>query len=149
MEDYLNTTNKDDYKNLKTSTNLKFASRNFIPIPTFLLQVVSDTIIKTDGDSKEVLLAVIKGIKDFDDEVTKNGTNTKHAKDSCGDMLHWIFLASKNKVKSTPTVGCSVWKYAHVSRTSKEPSKIQLKFKLRNHLTQNQICRLASKDHWR
>ena len=71
VEDYLKTTNEEDYRNLKTSTNLKFASRNFIPIPPFLLQVVNDTIIKADGDSKEVLLAVIKSIKDFDDEIIK------------------------------------------------------------------------------
>ena len=108
VEDYLKITNNNEYRNLKTSTNLKFASRNFIPIPPFLLQVVSNTIIKTDGDSMEVLLAVIKGIKDLNDEVTKNGTNSELAKDSCGDILHWIYLASKNKVNLTPTIGCSV-----------------------------------------
>ena len=108
VDDYLKTTNENDYRNLKASTNDKFASRNFIPIPPFLLQVVSDTLVRTDGDSKEVLLAVIKCINDFDNEVTNNGTGKELAKDSCGDILHWIFLASKNKVKSTPTVGCSV-----------------------------------------
>ena len=108
VEDYLKTTNENEYKSLRVSSNLKFASRNFVPIPPFLLQVVNDTIIKTDGDSKEVLLAVIERIKDFDDEVKTNGSNIELAEDTCGDFLHWIYLASKNKVKSTPTIGCSV-----------------------------------------
>ncbi len=108
IEDYMKTVNEDDYKNLKVSTNSKFATRNFIPIPPFLLQTISDVIVKTDGDSKEVLLEVIKSIKSFDEEATRNGTNVELAKDSCIDMLHWLFLATKNKVKSTPTVGCSI-----------------------------------------
>ena len=50
----------EDYSNLKAANANKFAARNIIPIPPFLLTTVNKKIIEDNGDRKKVLVAVIK-----------------------------------------------------------------------------------------
>ena len=110
IEDYMKIKSTDDLKNLKTSENgLYYTARNFIPVPLFMLHELNIAVLEYDGDSKEVLVAAIKVIEEFDahiDEIRDN--QIEKAKDSCIEILHWLFLASKGKINSILTVACSV-----------------------------------------
>ena len=110
----------EDYTKIKLTNNLKYlkvpenscshyTARNFIPVPPFMLHELNQAIFEYDGDSKEVLVAAIKVIEEFDTHVDGSGDNLiEKAKDSCIEILHWLFLASKGKINSIPTVSCSV-----------------------------------------
>ena len=87
-----------------------FSAWNIISIPPFLLQVISNKIIKYYGDSNEVLISVIQKVKEFDTNLNKNKDREERETVSnlCHHILHWLFLTTKNKTKSTPIVGCSI-----------------------------------------
>ena len=99
----------NDYRNLKTSTKMKFPARNFIVIPPFMIYKLNEAILQHDGDSTQVLLAAVKVIKEFDEHVPQNMNEItlEKANDTCMDIVFWLYLASKGKIKSIPTVGCS------------------------------------------
>ena len=74
-----------------------------------MLHELNQAVLEYDGDSKEVLVAAIKVIEEFDTHVDGLGDNLiEKAKDSCIKILHWLFLASNGKINSIPTVACSV-----------------------------------------
>ena len=100
---------EDEYQNLKTTSRSKYSARNFIAIPPFMLFKINEAILQYDGDSTQVLIAVISVIKEFDQITTSTNEAIffEKAIDLCKDIVFWLYLASKGKVKSTPTVGCS------------------------------------------
>lgn len=87
-----------------------------------MLHALNQAELEYDGDSKEVLVAAIKVIEEFDTHVDGWGDNLiDKAKDSYIKILHWQFLASKGKINSIPTVACSVWevrKYFNIIQNS-------------------------------
>ena len=98
MEDYMKVSNIRDAQNLVVHQESSFSPRNFIPIPPFLLEAVERTIDFNRGDATELLVRVIEDIKDFDLE---NSLEVKEeAEKSCQDLLHWLFLVSKNKIST-------------------------------------------------
>ena len=97
-------TNKIDQ--LQVSADTRYQARNVIPIPPFMLKKISATIQRSKGDSKEVLLTAVKAIIEFDTEINTNGDDTEKASESCGDLLHLLFLVVKNKIYSTPIIVC-------------------------------------------
>ena len=111
IEDYMKIKSTNNLKYLKFSENncSHYTARNFIPVPPFMLHELNQAVLKYDGDSKEVLVAAIKVIEEFDTHVDGLGDNLiVKAKDSCFEILHWLFLASKGKINSIPTAACSV-----------------------------------------
>ena len=110
IEDYMKIKSKNNLKNLKASVNgLYYTARYLIPVPPFMLHELNVAVLESDGDSKEVFVAAIKVIKEFDVHVDKIRDNQiEKAKDSCIKLLHWLFLASKGMKNSIPTVACSV-----------------------------------------
>ena len=63
-----------DIDNLIDSASVTFKTRNFIPIPPFLLDNVNEVTVLSDGDVILVLLKAVKGVKSFD---VVNSTNPK------------------------------------------------------------------------
>ena len=104
LEDYMMTESEEDCNNLKSSKDTYYTARNFIPVPPFLLNEISNSISEYDGDSKKVLARAIQVIKDFDNQVEELEDNSiEQAKNTCMDLLHWLFLATKGKINSIPT----------------------------------------------
>jgi len=74
-----------------------------------MLHKLNQAVLDYDGDSKEVLVAAIKVIEEFDTHIDELGDyKIERAKDYCIEILHWLFLASKGKINSIPTIACSV-----------------------------------------
>ena len=44
IEDYLQVTSMEDYRNLKVSKDIYFTARNFIPVPPFMLNELNESI---------------------------------------------------------------------------------------------------------
>ena len=63
-------------------------------------------IQRSQGDSRETLMTTIEAIHEFDNEIESTAENREKASDSCGDLLHWLFLAVKNKIYSVPMIAC-------------------------------------------
>ena len=110
IEDYMKVETIDECKNLKIEINSYYSARNFIPIPPFMLFDLNQAISEHEGDSYEILLAAIKVIKEFDTHIesSEDLDTTETATSSCEDILHWLFLATRGKINSIPTVACSV-----------------------------------------
>ena len=109
LEEYMKMESNEEYKHLKASKDSYYTARNFIPVPPFLLNEISDAISEYDGDSKQVLARTIQVIKDFDNQVEElEDENIEKADITCTDLLHWLFLATKGKINSIPTIACSV-----------------------------------------
>ena len=69
----LSTTRVEQADDLEDSQTLTFKPRHFIPIPPFLLKPIQDSISKSNGYSRLLLVECVKSVKDFD---------TKHANDA-------------------------------------------------------------------
>ena len=110
IEAYLGIESSKDYWKLKAVNSNKFSVRNIIPLPPFLLQEINEKIIESKGDSTEVLLAVIQKVKECNTNLTENrdGEEREAASNSCHNIFHRLFLATKNKIKPTLTVGYSI-----------------------------------------
>ena len=93
-----------DIENLTVSSST-YKPRNFIPITPFLCKVVSESIETTKGNYQELLLAVVKEIKNFDTKFTGNAEYTNKAKQKCKDLLFWIYLAGieESPISAIPT----------------------------------------------
>ena len=74
-----------------------------------MLYNLNQAMLEHDGESQQILLQAIKTIKEFDEEVELAVDEIiEQARSSCEHLLHWLYLASKGKINSTPTIGCSV-----------------------------------------
>ena len=70
---------------------------------------LNKSIIKYDGDDKKVLIVAIWLMKDFDAHIDGIEDNTiESTSNTCTDILHWLYLASKGKIDSIPTIAYSV-----------------------------------------
>ena len=110
IQDYMKVSTLADLRKIRPAKDSCYTARNIIPVPPFMLVKVNEAMLDFDGDSLEVLYAAIKVIKEFDAELDGDEelkTVTK-AEDSCEDILHWLYLVTKGKINSTPTVGCSI-----------------------------------------
>ena len=107
-------TNKDQVAGLSTSTRNKFRPRNFIPIPPFLLSTVHDTVGKSNGDAREILVSSVSFIKKFDEDHKDDVTFVDKAKDKCKTFIFWLYLVSQDSasVAATPTISVSNEKIA-------------------------------------
>ena len=109
IEDYLKVESIEDIRRLKSSKEVCYTARNVVPVPLFMLFKMNETILDYDGESDQALLLAINIFKEFDTELELAEDKTiKKAKDSCQHILHWLFLATRGKINSTPTIGCSV-----------------------------------------
>ena len=129
LEEYMKINSNEDYKHLKSSKDSYYTARNFIPVPPFLLNKISNAIAEYDGDSKQVLTRTIQVIKDFDNQVDElEDENIKKVDITCTDLLHWLFLATKGKINSIPTIACSV------KEVRKHFSEMQKLYKIEGHM---------------
>ena len=67
---FLSTTTVEQADALQDSQTVPFRPSNFIPVPPFLLKPNQDSVSKSNGDSRVVLVECVKAVKVFD---------TKHA----------------------------------------------------------------------
>ena len=109
LDEYMRITSVNKHSTLKVYIGNYFTPRNFIPVPPFMLNELNKTILETDGNSVEALMTAISVIKEFDNHVDEqDDTSIENAKDTCIDILHWLYLALRGRIDSTPTVACSV-----------------------------------------
>ena len=109
MEGYLNVEDLEDTRKLRNSKDTCYTARNFVPVPPFMLYKLNQPILDYDRDSQQTLFMAINTIKEFDEEIERAEENTiEKASTSCKQILHWLYLATKGKINSTPTIGCSV-----------------------------------------
>ena len=107
VEDLMAIRSPNEIDRLQVSPALSYTARNIIPIPPFMINRLSLTIQATQGDSKAVLIEAINSMREFDDEMSRIvGEEIESAKDSCRDLIFWLFLVTKNKVYSTPMIAC-------------------------------------------
>ena len=67
---------------------------------------ISSAIQTSQGDSREVLISAIKAVKKFDTEIDTINRDIERASESCGDLLHWLFLATKIKIYLVLMTAC-------------------------------------------
>ena len=106
VKDLLELRNVNEIDQIQVSNKTRYQARNIIPIPPFMINKISLAIQRSQGESKEVLIAVIEAIKEFDIATKTINENMEKASDSFGDLLHWLFLAAKNKIYSIPMMAC-------------------------------------------
>ena len=95
----------EDYVNLKPSLNNYFTARNFVPIPPFMLNTINQSMMDSDGDNKKILTDVIQIIREYNREISEmRDGSIEPAVDTCSDILFWLYLASKSKINSIPTI---------------------------------------------
>ena len=83
----LSTTTVEQEDDLQYSLTVTLKPRNFIPIPPFLLKPIQDSISKSNGDSRVVLVQCVKEVKDLD---TKHSNDAKYAdkvKSKCKEIM--------------------------------------------------------------
>lgn len=83
----LNVSSVDEVNTLVNSVTVTYWTRNFIPIPPFLLETIQNLIQKSNGDSKSMLVDCVSMIKFFDTEHTKDVNYTKKASSKCKDIM--------------------------------------------------------------
>ena len=70
-----------------------------------MLFKLNKAILAHDSDSIQVLLVATKVIQEFDQSMESNGNNNfEKAKDTCKDIIWWLYFASKGKGKLIPTI---------------------------------------------
>ena len=79
----MNCKDVEDIKKLTPSTTQSIRTRNFLPVPPFLVNVIESTILISGGDAKVILKEVITSIKMF---------NENHAED--GEYIRLLLNAS-------------------------------------------------------
>ena len=108
------TTTVEQTDALQDSQTVTSKHSNFIPIPPFLLKSIKDSISKSNGDSRVVLVQCVKEVKDFD---TKHSNDAKYAdkvKYKCKEIMFWLYLVSQNndKIDAVQVTGCNNKKVA-------------------------------------
>ena len=63
------------------------------------------SILKSEGDLKQLLADIAEEIKDFDTLHAGDTDYQDKAKSKLKDILAWLYLIGKDKVKATLTVG--------------------------------------------
>ena len=97
----------EDVDTLVVGPRTTYTPRNFIPIPPFLLEIVSSSISNSNGNSKNILIEAAREIKHFDTIHANDQEYEEKAKSKCKDLLAWLFLVGMNVVHKVPTMGCN------------------------------------------
>ena len=121
--------NKEELKDVQTGSSC-YMPRNFIPVPPFLLNTISDAILNSNGELSEVFLKSIEKIKEFDTIHAEDNDYHDKAKSKCKDLLFWLYLAGQDKVSKIPSMICT-------SRPVIEYFKKNVNTKLSNHQNDN------------
>ena len=73
-----------------------------------MLFKINKAVLEYEGNGIQVLLSVVKVIKDFDKSLGGiDNEDFEKTMETCGEIVWWLFLATKGKIKSIPTIGCS------------------------------------------
>ena len=103
----LTVTNVAEVEALNVGQTTTYKPRNFIPIPPFLLDTISESVSKSEGNLKQLLTKVVKKIKDFDTAHANDNEYVDKARSKCKDILSWLYLVGEDKIQATPTMGCN------------------------------------------
>ena len=95
-----------DVDKIVVETNL-YKPINFISIPPFLLDSVSQSIESSEGNSKQVLVDVAKRIKDFDTLHAGDNEYVDKAKLKSKEILFLFYFKVMDKIQAIPTIGCN------------------------------------------
>ena len=89
-------TSLEDVENLEASNSQTIRPRNFIPVPPFLVKILSDSIAANKANTSKVFLDVITAIKDFDEIYDDDDEFKEKASTKCKLLLHWLYVASRD-----------------------------------------------------
>ena len=105
----LNVSSVEEVDNLTDSATVTYKPRNLIPIPQFLIETIQNSISKSNGNSKLMLIECVKKIKEFDIEHTNDDDYTDKARSKSKDILLWLYLVCKisDKIDAVPVIGCN------------------------------------------
>ena len=107
-EEYRRIKSFEDYRTSRPSRDKHFTARNFIPVQPFMLSELNTVLTKYKGDTMQVLIKAIELIEEFDQKTQGvEGEVIKSARETCMDILNWLYLAMKGKINSIPTIACS------------------------------------------
>ena len=99
----------DEVGGLTVGARTTYKPRNVMPIIPFLLKDINMAITNNQGSAKHALVAAAKAIKKFDTEFGDDDKYVEKAKQSCKDLLSWLYLVGIDTpaISATPTTGCS------------------------------------------
>jgi hypothetical protein len=105
----LNINNIDQIQELTVSATVTYKARNFIPVPPFLLETIFKNISKSSGQAAQVLLEVVKEIKNFDILHANDAEYVDKARSKCKDILFWLYLVhtEDDSIEALPTMNCN------------------------------------------
>ena len=105
----LNVTSAQGIQDATVGTRTTIKPRNFIPIVPFAVKIIEETIRTKQGAAAEVCIATAKAIKDFDQNHNQDQDYTEKAKQTCKDLLSWLYLVAvdDNAITATPTTSCN------------------------------------------
>ena len=106
---------------LQDSQTVTFKPRNFIPVPPLILKPIQDSISKSNGDSRVVLVECVKAVKDFNTKHTKHANYADKAKSKCKEIIFLLFHMSQNnkKIDAVQVTGCNNEKVASELKKSR------------------------------
>ena len=87
---------EDALQDIQTMT---FNPRNFIQFPPFILQPIQDSISKSNGEYRVMLVKCVKAVNDFDTKHANYAECTDKAKSNYKEIKFWLYLASHNNDK--------------------------------------------------
>ena len=90
-EDIMSCTSLAEVENLQASNSQSIKARNFIPVPPFLVKVLSDSIATNKAKTSSIFLDVITAIKEFDTLHEGDDEFTEKAATKCKMLLHWLY----------------------------------------------------------
>ena len=97
-------TTVEDIENLTNGQQTTFLPCSFIPVPPFLVKLISKVICLKEGDVVQVLLETTKGIKEFDSNHSGDDDYVDKSKQKIRISFNFVV---KDKIKALPTMGCN------------------------------------------
>lgn len=73
---------------LDLSVRLSYHARNFIPVPPFLINAVSDVIENKEGDAGKLLVNCVKEMKKIDEDHKDDNEFKNKAMDKVKEIIH-------------------------------------------------------------
>ena len=98
-EDILSCVTLEDVQALVECNTVSYRARNFIPIPPFIMQVVTSAIMANKGNAANLLLEVVSAIKTFDTNFSSDGDYKEKAATECKPLLYWLYIAVKGSLE--------------------------------------------------
>jgi hypothetical protein len=105
----LSVSSSEEVDALTDSATVVYKARNLIPIPQFLIETIQNSISKSNGNSKLLLIECVKKIKEFDIEHANDVNYSDKARSKSKDILLWLYLVNKgsNEIDAVPVIGCN------------------------------------------